>query len=204
MADKNDQAAELTQKRATDVIRDTDRTSVGVVRILSNSAGTPGEEREYQTGDEALVETGQAEWVVAPVHSPAAGRRLDADAEREQTPRDGIEVYPPAEPTTSARRSEARLEGFVDAHSDEGVGEKLAGARVEAARTANSPDGDAKTQAALGGLSARSGPVTASSDLSPQAPDGSVAGGATADDTRPDAGDPQPAKKATGKTSRES
>lgn len=195
MADKNETVAELTQKRATDVIRDTGRASVGVVRILSAAAGTPGEEREYTTGDEALVEAGQAEWVVAPVHSPAAGRRLDADAEREQSPRDGIEVYPPAEPTTAGRRSEARLEGYVDAHTDEGVGEKLAADRARLARESSTSDGDAKTQAALGGLSARSGPVTAPGDLTPQAlaPDDSAAAPATG--TRPDADAAQPARK---------
>lgn len=197
MADKNETAAELTLKRATDVIRDTDRSSVGVVRILSGSAGTPGEEREYKTGDEALVEAGQAEWVVAPVHSPAAGRRLDADAEREQAPQDGIEVYPPAEPTTAARRSQARMQGYVGAHTDEGVGEKLAGERARIARESTNPEGDAKTQAALGGLSARSGPVTApGNDLTPQAlaPDDSVAAGAAAD-ARPDADVSQPSSR---------
>jgi hypothetical protein len=202
MAQNNDLTQELTLKRATDVIRDSDRDSVGVVRILSGSAGTPGEEREYQAGDEALVEAGQAEWVVAPVHSPAAGRRLDTDAEREQTPRDGIEVYPPAEPTTASRRSQARVEGYVDAHSDTGVGEKLAAARAETARNATASDGDAKTQAALGGLSARSGPVTAPGDLTPAVLAGDdTAASATA---RSDAGGAQPAKKAASKPSQES
>lgn len=156
---------ELTQKRATDVLRDSDRDSVGVVRILSDSAGTPGDEREYETGDEALVEAGRAEWVVAPVHLPSAGRRLDTDAEREALPADGAEAYPPAEPTTAARRSEARREGVVDAHSDEGLGERLVKARADVARASASKEGDARTQAKLGGFGARSGPATAQSDL---------------------------------------
>ncbi len=149
---------------AQDVIRANPEVgSLGVTRVLAESAGTPGEERAYQLGDEALVEQGVAEWVVAPVHTPAAGRRYDTDAERETTPRDGVEAYPPAEPTTGARRSEARIEGVVVASIDEGVGQKLASARVEAAR--NVGDGDAKTQAQLGGRGVRGGPVTATSDL---------------------------------------
>lgn len=159
---------ELTQKRATDVLRDSDRDSVGVVRILTEHAGTPGEEREYQSGDEALVEAGRAEWVVAPVHLPSAGRRLSAtpgDAQREALPLDGAEAYPPAEPTTAARRSQARRDGAVDAHSDEGLGERLAKAHAEVARESAGQGGDARRQAELGGFGARSGPVTASSDL---------------------------------------
>lgn len=157
---------ELTQKRAADVLRDSDRNSVGVTRILSSAAGRPGEEREYETGDEALVEAGWAEWVVAPVHLPAAGRRLDTDAEREPRPLGGVEVYPPAEPTTAARRVEARLEGSVAAEIDDGAGEKIAAKRSEVARGgARVDEQDVKHQAALGGRSARSGPVTAASDL---------------------------------------
>lgn len=163
--DEETTVAELTQKPAAEVLRDTDRVSVGVVRILSAAAGTPGEEREYQTGDEAIVEAGQAEWVVAPVHSPAAGRRLDTDAEREQTPLGGVEVYPPAEPTTAARRSAARIDGSVEAHSDTGVGEQLAAKRAEVARDAVPREGDVKLQAELGGRAARSGPASAQSDL---------------------------------------
>lgn len=168
----NDDINALTQRPASEVLRDTDRNSVGVVRILSDSAGTPGEEREYQTGDEALVEAGRAEWVVAPVHSPASGRRLDIDAEREQTPAGGVEVYPPAEPTTPQRRSEARKEGSVEAYTDEGVGEKIAAKRAEVARdSGDTADGDdVKRQAALGGRQARSGPVTAQSDLAADQP----------------------------------
>jgi hypothetical protein len=156
---------ELTTKPASEVLRDSDRDSVGVVRILADSAGKTGEEREYAPGDEALVEAGQAEWVVAPVHLPSAGRRLDHDAEREPAPLSGVEVYPPAEPTTADRRAEARREGSVAAHSDEGFGEKLASRRAEVARDTASGDGDAARQAALGGLGARSGPATATSDL---------------------------------------
>lgn len=163
MATDNDN---LHLKRAQQVLAETDRDSYGIVRILSDSAGRAGEEREYEPGDEALVESGRAEWVTAPVHLPSSGRRLDHDAEREQTPQDGVEVYPPAEPTTPQRRSEARIEGFVDAHSDEGLGEKLATARADIARdnTGAGDKGDAKTQAALGGLAARSGPVTNSAN----------------------------------------
>jgi hypothetical protein len=153
-----------TSRTPAEILRDTDRDSYGVVRILADSAGTPGEEREYKTGDEALVEHGAAEWVVAPVHLPSAGRRLDADAEREPMPRSGVEAYPPAEPTTAARRAEARREGFVKAHVDEGVGEKLAARRAEVGRDM-ADRGDADRQAALGSLGARSGPVTAVSDL---------------------------------------
>jgi len=165
---KND-VADLVQRRAADVLRDTDRKSVGVVRVLSASAGTPGDVREYESGDEALVEAGQAEWVVAPVHSPEAGRRLDTDAEREQTPRGGIEAFPPADGDPH-REAEARRKGYVQAHSDGGVGERLAAKRAEAARNADrAGDDDVRTQAALGSLSARSGPVSAEgSDLTPQ------------------------------------
>jgi hypothetical protein len=159
-------ADRLATRPASEVLRDTDAVSVGSVRILNDSAGTPGEERPYEAGDEALVEGGHAEWVVAPVHLPAAGRRLDGDAEREQIPAGGIEVYPPAEPTTAARRAEARRVGYVDAHSDEGVGEKLAARRAEVARSRGGrDDGDVARQASLGGHGARSGPVTAPSDL---------------------------------------
>lgn len=192
-----DNITELTQKPASEVLRDSDRTSVGVVRILSDSAGTPGEEREFETGDEALVEAGQAEWVVAPVHSPESGRRLDTDAEREQTPRDGIEVYPPAEPTTAQRRSEARLEGYVDAHTDEGVGEKLAAKRAEANRQASRSDdeGDAKLQASLGGMAARTGPLTTANDLTADKLAGEDTGANPAADTR------SPAEKDTARKS---
>jgi hypothetical protein len=164
---KTDDVDALTQKRASDVLRDTDRDSVGVVRILRDGAGPPGDEREYQPGDEALVETGAAEWVVAPVHLPSAGRRLDGApgaAQTSATPLDGVEVYPPAEPTTFARRSEARKEGSVEAHTSD-VDEALVKVRKDNAPA--SPDGDAKTQAALGGRSARSGPVTRGSDILP-------------------------------------
>jgi hypothetical protein len=154
---------DLSQRSAQDVLRETDRNSYGVVRILADAAGTPGEEREYQAGDEAIVEAGQAEWVVAPVHLPAAGRRLDTDAEQEAAPADGVEAYPPAEPTVPGRRAQARAEGVADAHVDEGLADKLASRRREAARS--SSDGDARLQAELGGRGARSGPVTAQSDL---------------------------------------
>lgn len=165
MADKNMTA--LSSLSTADVLRDTDRTSFGVLRVLSEQAGSPGEEREYEPGDEALVEAKLAEWVVAPVHLPAAGRRFNHDGQREPAPLGGIEAYPPAEPTTSARRTEARQKGYVDAHVDEGLGERLAAKRREVARgLADGPEGeDAKTQAGLGSLSARSGPVTARSDL---------------------------------------
>jgi hypothetical protein len=141
--------------------------SYGVVRILSDAAGKPGEERPYQPGDEALVDAGRAEWVVGVVHTPAAGRRLDHDAEREALPMDGVEVYPPAEPTSSARRVEARYVGHVKANTDDGVGEKLASERARWARedSGAGEKGDAALQAELGGHAARSGPVTKHSDL---------------------------------------
>jgi hypothetical protein len=148
-------------RSASDVLASSERDSVGVVRILSDDAGTPGAEREYKSGDEVLVERGQAEWVVAPVHLPSAGRRLDGRAEVEATPDDGVEVYPPAEPTSAARRTEARREGIVDAHTAEGLSADLAEARVGTARD----DGDAKLQGQLGGRGVRSGPVTSGSDL---------------------------------------
>jgi hypothetical protein len=152
--------------RGSDVLRDGGRDSFGVVRILSADAGQPGEEREYEVGDEALVEYGLAEWVVAPVHLPSAGRRLDHDAQREPTPLGGVEAYPPAGPTSAARRTEAREKGYVEAHIHEGLGEKLASRRMEVARSLAERDGaDVRTQAALGSLSARSGPVGARSDL---------------------------------------
>jgi hypothetical protein len=145
---------------------DENRTSFGVVRILSADAGRPGEERDYEVGDEALVEHGLAEWVVAPSFSPAAGRRLNHDAGREPTPLGGVEAYPPAEPTTAARRAEAREKGFVEAHVHEGLGEKLAARRLEVARGLAEEDGEGvRTQLALGSLGARSGPATARSDL---------------------------------------
>lgn len=153
----NDDTKGLAQKRASDVLRDTDRKSVGLVRIVAESAGTPGEVREYESGDEALVEAGQAQWVVAPVHSPAAGRRLDTDAEREATPAGGIEAFPPAD-GDPFRDEEARRKGYVEAASDTGATEKLAAKRVEAARGAADVS-DAKAQAAAGGFGARSGPA---------------------------------------------
>lgn len=151
-------------RHAQDVIRqDPGVTSLGVTRLLTGRGA--GDERAYKAGDEALVESGQAEWVVAPVHTPAAGRRLDADAERETAPLDGVETYPPAEPTVGSRRSAARKEGSVKAESDTGLGENLVKARAEAARGQAAVKGDAKLQASLGGRSARSGPVTSASEL---------------------------------------
>jgi hypothetical protein len=155
----------LVYKRAADVLRDTDRDSVGVVRLLSKRAGEPALEREYELGDEALVESGQAEWVVAPVHLPSAGRRLDHDAEREALPLDGVEVYPPAEPTSAARRAESRVVGHVEASSADDVAAQIASKRTKIAREDAGQDGDAALQAELGGHGARSGPVTAQSDL---------------------------------------
>jgi hypothetical protein len=145
----------------------TDGVSAGVVRILSKDAGKPGEEREYKTGDEALVESGQAEWVVAPIHYPGAGRRLSGQggSEHEAVPADGVETYPPAEPTSADRRVKARLDGVVAAASEKGLGAKLAEARAESERKNAGRGGDAKLQAKLGGRGARSGPVTAQSDL---------------------------------------
>lgn len=147
-----------------EVLREGGRDSYGVVRILAASAGKPGDEREYKSGDEVLVEHGMAEWVIAPVHLPSAGRRLDGDAEREQTPQSGVEVFPPAEPTTAARRAEARQVGHVAAHADEGLAGKLASARLDAVRDL-AGRGDAARQAELGGMGARSGPITSLSDL---------------------------------------
>jgi hypothetical protein len=193
---------DLSQRSAQDVLRETDRTSYGVVRILSDSAGSPGEEREYQTGDEALVEAGQAEWVVAPVHLPAAGRRLDTDAEREPAPADGVEAYPPAEPTDAARRVQARVEGAVGAQVDEGLGEKLTARRREVARRGSDTGGDAKLQAELGGRGARSGPVTAQSDLPVDQP--TPADRAAADEEAARANEPeQPRASRSAKNSKE-
>lgn len=150
---------------AQDVIRaNPEVTSLGVTRVLASAAGSPGEERPYQTGDEVLVEQGVAEWVVAPVHTPAAGRRLDTDAEREPVPQAGVEAYPPAEPTTGVRRSQARAEGTVPAQADQGVAEQLAKARVQAAQQVVAGS-DAQTQAQLGTRGARSGPVSSASEL---------------------------------------
>jgi hypothetical protein len=125
------------------------------------------------------------------VHAPEAGRRLDHDAEREQTPLGGIEVFPPAEPTTGGRRQAAREQGYVDAHSDDGLGERLAARRVQAIR--DLADGEAgddvRSQAELGGLGARSGPVTKPSEL---AADKALAAGAAT------TGDPEQAQKLQG------
>lgn len=166
----NEEVEVLSTVRASDVLLSTDRDSVGVVRILSDDAGAPGDEREYKEGDELLVQRGQAEWVVAPVHLPSAGRRLDGNAETEATPADGVETFPPAEPTTSARRSTARVEGVVDAHSAEGLSERTAKARAAAVNTKD--DGVTERNARLGGRGARSGPVTGKSDLpADQAPE---------------------------------
>lgn len=155
---------DLSTVRAREAFDGSNDDSFGVVRILNSSAGSPGEERAYETGDEALVEGGLAEWVVAPVHKPSAGRRLDHDAEREPTPLGRAEAYPLAGPTTAVRRAEARDRGVVDAHVDKGLGEKLAARRAEVAGDRGDDD-DVRTQASLGGLGARSGPVTARSDL---------------------------------------
>jgi hypothetical protein len=56
----SDEVDYLTHARASDVLASSERDSVGVVRILSDDAGTPGAEREYKSGDEVLVERGQA------------------------------------------------------------------------------------------------------------------------------------------------
>lgn len=178
---------DLTRVRASSVLRDTDRASVGVVRILGSGHGTPGEEREYEVGDEALVENGLAEWVVAPVHAPEAGRRLDHDAEREATPLAGVETYPPAEPTTGERRAAARAKGSVEAHSAEGLGGDLAAKRAEVARDLATANDDARVQAELGGLGARSGPITARSDLpaDQQLAEASAAGGDAQAESKP-------------------
>lgn len=167
--------------RSADALR-SGLDSYGVTRVLSDAAGKPGEERPYEPGDEALVEAGRAEWVVAPVHTPAAGRRLDHDAEREAMPMDGVEVYPPAEPTSSDRRVESRVVGHVEANSDSGVGENLAAERARWARedSGAGEKGDAALQAELGGHAARSGPVTAKSDLPSDKP-AEVGEAATAD-----------------------
>jgi hypothetical protein len=157
---------DMAQHRPADILRDTDRDSFGVVRVLASPAGTPGEEREYESGDEALVEAGLAEWVVAPVHAPSAGRRLDGDAECEPNPIGGIEAFPVAGPTDPGRRAQARADGFAKAHIDEGLGGKLAARRAEVARDlAGAEAGDAELQASLGSLGARSGPVTKPSEL---------------------------------------
>jgi hypothetical protein len=174
---------------------DSGRDSYGVVRILSSSAGTPGQEREYEVGDEALVEGGLAEWVVAPVHYPSAGRRFDTNAEREPTPLDGVEAYPPAEPTTAARRAKARDTGSVAAHVADGLDAKLASRRVEVARGLGDSGGDAKQQAGLGSLGARSGPAAARSDL---AADKQLAAAATGEGVNPDG--PDDAAKARART----
>lgn len=181
----------LAIRRASDVLRDTDRDSVGLVRVLSGTDGTAGDVREYEEGDEALVEAGRAEWVVAPVHAPSSGRRLDTDQEREALPRDGIEAFPPAD-GDPLREAEARREGYVEAHTVDGLDGRLAAKRAEVARegTRTGDDGDARTQAALGGLGARSGPITAPSDLTAE----KLAGEDTAADP---AADTRPAKKAT-------
>lgn len=172
----NDEVDRLVNERAANVLATTDRNSVGVIRILADSAGTPGQEREFKDGDETLVEQGVAEWVVAPVHLPSAGRRLDANAEVSATPADGVETYPPAEPTTSARRSEARAEGAVSAHTNDGLRDALEDARTAPA----SVDGDAALQASLGGRGARSGPVSATSDLeADKAPESDTESGAS-------------------------
>lgn len=188
-----DEADRLATRPASEVLRDTDRVSVGVTRILSDDAGTPGQEREYAAGDEALVESGRAEWVVAPVHSPEAGRRMDGagQSEREATPRGGIEVYPPAEPTVGARRAESRIEGFVEAHTDAGVAERLAADRARIARGDVADGGsDVELQSSLGGRGARSGPVTSSSDLSADQP------------VQVETGDDKPATKPAAKSAR--
>jgi hypothetical protein len=187
---------DLSSLRAKEAFDASDDDSYGVVRILNSSAGSPGDERAYEVGDEALVEHGLAEWVVAPVHNPSAGRRLDHDAAREPTPLGGVEAYPPAEPTTSARRVEARQEGFVDAHVHEGLGEKLAARRVEVARDLAEGDGEGvRAQLALGSLSARSGPVTARSDLAADVALAEASAAAADEDGEP-AGQPaaQPAR----------
>ena len=163
----------------------TGRDSYGVVRVLNSSAGTPGAEREYEAGDEALVENGLAEWVIAPVHLPSAGRRLDGDAEREATPLGGIEAFPPATSYDHERDAEARREGYVTAFTDEGLGERMASKRASVARDLANED-DVKSNAALGSLGARSGPVTSRSDL--PADKALAEASATGDTSAPDKG----------------
>lgn len=188
--DKDD----LNLRGAGEVLRDTDRDSYGVIQLTGadTGRGEPGEEIEYEPGDEALVDAGLAAWVVAPVHLPSAGRRLDAKpggAEESAAPLGGVEVFPPAEPTTPARRSGARVEGYAEAHTDDGLGERMASRRAEVARGVGSPEADdVKAQAALGGLGARTGGGITAADLVGE----DVAGTAT---VGPD--QPPPARKAT-------
>lgn len=162
----NDEAGRLQVQRPTDVIHgDDDREYAGVTRVLTGTDA--GSEREYEPGDEALVEAGQAEWVVAPVFHPGAGRRLDGrpgSAEQSAAPRGGVEAYPPAEPTYPDRRTEARVEGVVDASTDSDVEGTISGKRAEAAKADEGRGSDAAEQAKLGGAGARSGPVTSEAD----------------------------------------
>ena len=140
--------------------------SAGITRVLNGAAGTPGEERLYQEGDEALVEQGYAEWVVAPVFTPEAGRRLDGafSAEKTATPSGGVEAFPPAISYVPGREAKARADGYVEAFTtDEPVEAKLAVSRSKAAKDA--AGGDDKASLATASLGARSGPVTAHSEL---------------------------------------
>lgn len=74
-----------------------ERVSFGSTRLADGTV------RDYEPGDEELVEAGLAVWVSAPVHTPAAGRRLDGIQGRAEVP-----VEEPAEaveePASSSRR----------------------------------------------------------------------------------------------------
>lgn len=198
---------DMAQHRPTDLLRDTDRDYFGVLRVLNSVAGTPGEEREYEAGDEALVEQGLAEWVVAPVFAPSAGRQLDGvgSAARAANPLGGVEVFPVAGPTNPARRSQARTQGFVEAHMDEGAEEKLAAKRSSLARDLASDGRDDVTlQAELGGLGARSGPASARSELPADQvrAAASAAAGGTSEQVRESQGDPARDPKAASEQAR--
>jgi hypothetical protein len=90
---------------------ETDRVSYGVTRVFKD-VKEPDEtlpdqprdfvEREYEVGDEALVEAGEAEWVVAPVHSEEAGRRLDSTPGAAEEFREGFDENGAVKPSKQA------------------------------------------------------------------------------------------------------
>jgi hypothetical protein len=139
----------------------------GVVRVLSEAAGKPGDERDYEVGDDALIENGMAEWVVAPSNFVEDGLRLDSNSgRRAASPLGGVEAFPVASSTDgdNSRDVHARRHGSAPAHDAGSHDRDMAAAHAKAAELV-AEDSDAERQASLGSLGARSGPVTARSDL---------------------------------------
>lgn len=108
MADNELEA--IRHAQGSRLLVETDRVSYGITRVYKtiDDAASPNaerevaEEREYRIGDEDLVASGKAEWVVAPVHSKDAGRRLDSAPGAAEEFRKGFDENGPVKEDKSA------------------------------------------------------------------------------------------------------